>query len=293
MASSRIALNDPAPPPPRQPADPAANDNSPPEAPETPVQPRSSASVQPPGANDNLAPAPSGEAAPPEETDAERLSKLQGRYDRLTRERYEEKRRADDLQAQFAEYQRQQAEKARPPGTPPDPYEQGRQQGRQEAQTRQMEEEFARQCNDLFARGQQEYGEGMFAARDAMNAVGWGSRPDALAALTQLDNGHQVYRRLAGNLDEAARILALPPMRMAMELTKMSNAMRSVIPPPANDNNQLGDTGEVPVSRVPEPRRIVGGNSPKGEMALDNPKLPMADFIRRRDKEVRHSRILR
>lgn len=291
MPSSRIALDDPAP---VRPSIPAANNNSPPAAPEEPVQPRSSAPPPPPPVNDNQPPEPSGEATPPEETDADRLTKLQARYDRLTRERYEERRRADDLQAQMAEFQRQQAERARPPGTPPDPFEQGRQQGRQEAQSRQLEEQFARECNDLFAKGQQEYGEGMFAARDAMNAVGWGSRPDALAALTQLDNGHQVYRRLAGNLDEAARILALPPMRMAMELTRMSNSMRTVSAAalaPANDNSL--EPVETEVSRLPAPRRIVGGNSPRGELRLDDPKLPMADFIRRRDKEERRSRILR
>lgn len=161
-----------------------------------------------------------------------------------------------------------------------------------------MIREFNDKCDQLFIKGRDEFGAGMDDARQALNAVGWGGRPDALAALIQLPDGHRVYRQLAANLDNAARILTLPPMGIMMELARMSG----VEPPiPTASTASTYQAGAAPdpnlqppqVSQVPEPLRTVGGHSARPPQALNDPKMPLAEFFRRRDKEERRSRISR
>jgi len=60
------------------------------------------------------------------------------------------------------------------------------------------------------------------------------------------DAGAKVFYDLGKNPDEAARILALPPVKMAMALSKMASAAPKAIP----------------VSKVPEPiKPVTGGNT--------------------------------
>lgn len=282
--SGRIRADDAGPgdtPPPVE--DPPREPQAPPPEPANDHQPTESGDTPPAG-------------EPPVEDEAEATAKRERdaktRIDRLNRERYEAIRQRDEYAAMLQQLQRQQP----PPGTPPtnaaDPYEQGRAQGHNEAQERAVAERFNAACNDLFRRGQDEYGD-MPDAVAALNAVGYGARPDALAALTQLPDGHRVYRELASDLDNAARILQLPPMAMALELARMSRGQNDNLPQPANDNGARAAPLPPPVSRAPAPLRPVGGMSARSEKPLSDPNLSMAEFIRRRDREERGSRIRR
>jgi len=253
--------------------------------------------VSPPPQNDNppAAPPPSDPPEPePEEAAREREQREhKERFDRLTREKYEAQRQRDEYAQALQQMRQMQANTNRPPNgndnpsqwqQPQDPREMGRQQGLQEAREAEVARRFNDDCNTLFRRGQDEFGD-MSDAVAALNAVGYGTRPDALMALTQLPDGHRVYRELAGNLDNAARILQMPPMQMAVELARMSRGADAAdAPPPA---------AAVPVSRAPAPLRRVGGNSGQAERPLSDPNVPMAEWIRRRDREERRSRIMR
>lgn len=274
------------------------------EPPAPPPEPPRQAAQEPPGRPPPAASPPAPEPAPAaveepreapseapagEPTEPAPLSpELKGRFDRLTRERYEARRIAEEAQARLAEYERQR-ERQRAPQPPPygPPGETGDAEERAYQRIRGEEEQrrFNQACNDLYARGKQEFGEGMDDAVRNLNAVGFGNRPDALAAITQLPDSHRVYRTLGADMENAARVLALPPMQMAVELARLAvggqghNGVASAPPMPA-------------VTQAPEPRAPIGGHSrpPARNLA----QMSMAEFIRTRDREERlGSRIAR
>lgn len=232
-------------------------------------------------------PAPTGEPPPPTETPAE----LQARIDRLTREKYEARRLAEEAQARASGLERQLNSRAPQPqpstayGPPGEPATDAEERAYQRFKNEQTQNQFNQACNTLYARGREEFGEGMDEAVRGLNAVGWGNRPEALAAITQLPDGHRVYRQLASNLDNAARVLNLPPMAMAMELSRMS----------LNGSATAGgavSASPPPVSRAPEPLRPIGGGTRAAPKSLD--KMTTAEFIRERDaRETGSQRIRR
>jgi len=205
----------------------------------------------------------------------------QKRIDQLTRERYEARRERDEARAQMEQWRREQQRQQQPT-----PDQEAEQRAYQRMQNERLEADFNRDCNTLWERGVDEYGEEMNQAKRGLDAVGWGNRPDALAALTALPDGHRIYRELATDLDNAARILSLPPMRMAVELARMSGRDNS------NPLNVSRETNREPAAtRAPQPLRPVGGNSARAERPLE--QVSMAEFIRRRDRDERGSRIRR
>lgn len=222
---------------------------------------------------------PASNPAPPPADTPELSPDLKGRFDRLTRERYEARLRAEEAERRLAELERRQAA---PQGYQPQPdtMEQAREQVRAEERQRQ----FNQACNDLYSKGRSEFGEGMDEAVRNLNAVGYGNRPDALTAITNLPDGHKVYRALGADMENAARILSLPPMAMAVELARLAlgpaQQPQRVPEPPAG------------VTQAPEPVRPVGGHSRAPERPLN--QVSMAEFIRRRDRDERlGSRIAR
>jgi len=251
--------------PPEKPApEPAREEAAPPEPQQQPEEP-AAATTEEPAAEKPAAPTPE-----------------QQRIDRLTREKYEAQRQRDEYAAILAAQQRaQQNQQNVQYGQQGqhDPIEAARQQGLQQAREEAVAARFNADCNTLFEKGQSEYGD-MTDAVSALNAVGYGARPDALMALTRLPDGHRIYRELAGDLDNAARILNLEPMAMAMEFARMS---RGEAP--------AGNGAAAPVTRAPPPVRPVGGNAARAAKPLD--KMSMAEFIRERDRTERRSRILR
>lgn len=249
--------------------------------------------TQPPPREAEREPAPPAEGGepatePPPPAEEPISAAAQARIDRLTRERYEAQRERDQVRAEWQRFQQQQQ-------TPATPEQRARQEGYQQRQQEELGRTFDQACNDLYLKGRQEYGAEMDDAVAALRAVGWADRHDALAALTQLPEGHRVYRELARDLDRAARVLAMPPMAMAMELTRMAGGatMPRMPPAPANESPTEGVRPSVEVSRAPEPVRHIGGRSVQAERPLDHPQVTMAEFIRRRDRDQRRSRIAR
>jgi hypothetical protein len=246
---------------------------------EQPTAPQPELPLQTPQPEADPAPAvePAEGDEPPKAADPDEIKR---RIDRLTREKYESQRRFDELQRQFNEFQARSQ-----PQAPQDPAREAEQRGYQRAQFERVEADFNARCNDIYHKGREEFGQEMDDAVAALTAAGWnGNRPDALAALTQLPDAHKVYHHLASDLDNAARVLALPPMQMAMELTRLAGD-------PATLGERAPASGDT--TRAPPPIRPVGGNSGRRALSSDDPRLSMADFIRLRDREERRSRILR
>jgi hypothetical protein len=212
---------------------------------------------------------------------------IQKRIDRENREKWEARREADLLRQRVAEYERAQPQ----PGQPASDAEE---RAYQRLAAEQRQQDFNRQCNEVYRKGQAEYQDFDEAVR-ALNATGWGNRPDALMALTSMPDAHKVYRELASNLDNAGRILQLPPMQMAMELARMATAAPTPAPnggaQAAPQPAQGAPASLPPVTQAPAPIRPVGGTTRAPERPLD--KVSMAEFIRRRDREESQSRIRR
>lgn len=209
--------------------------------------------------------------APAPEDSAKKLREYQARIDALTREKWEARRDAEARAQRLAELERP----APQPGQEQDPVEVAKHQLRMEEGKRQ----FDAACNRVFAAGKTEFPD-FEQAVTALAAVGAGQRFDFLAAVTQLPEGHKVYRQLASNLDEAARVLALPPMQMAVELARMEARLA------ANGSHEPAAPKSLapPVSQAPAPIKPIGGGS-RAVLSAADPKVSMADFIRIRDKE--------
>lgn len=85
-----------------------------------------------------------------------------------------------------------------------------------------------------------------------------------------LDNPHKIMHHLGADLDEAARIFNLSPARQIAELTRLEASI-------ANKSK--------PISKVPPPPKTIDGKG-KVERRIDDPDLPIEDFIRIRNQDL-------
>lgn len=202
--------------------------------------------------------------------------KLQARLDALTREKWEARRQAEQAQQQLQQFQQQfqQWQRGQQPAAANDSAAEER--ALQRFQAQEAEKRFNEACNAVYQRGKEEFGD-FDQAVQALVAVGAGARPDFLSAVAALPDGHRVYRQLAADLDNTARIMALPPMQMAVELARMSGTQGA-----PNGSGHANDSGPARATRAPPPLRPIGGTS-RGPVRLDN--MTMAEFIKHRDKE--------
>ena len=262
-----VAASEPREPPPEVTPPPAREPEPPPTAPEPePHEPEPGEHVDQP---------PAGE-----EPDKAAL-----RIRQLTREKYEAERRAREAEARWMQAQQPQRPVPQPGQSPADAAAEQRAYERFQAQ--QAEQAFAVKCNNLWDEGVREYGgDTMSEAKRALDAVGWGNDPYALQSLTELPDGHRIYRELASDLDNAARILRLPHDKRTIELAWLSARSR-------NESLTNREPEPAPVTRAPEPIRPLGARSAARELPLDHPNLSIAEYIRRRDREERRSRISR
>jgi hypothetical protein len=86
-------------------------------------------------------------------------------------------------------------------------------------------------------------------------------RTDFFDALTDLDNGADVYHELTGDLDEMADVLALPPTKLGMRLAEIALKLKAPKVPP--------------VSKVPAPIEPLDEHKGDGAAA---PGSSMADY---------------
>lgn len=133
---------------------------------------------------------------------------------------------------------------------------------RREEQQRAEAESFNQACNRTFEKGVETIPDFVGARDTLVNALGdeIQRRPEFLQAITELDNGHQVFYELGKNPEEAERILGLSPIKMAMELAKMSDKVAKPAP--------------KPISKAPAPvTPVKGATGATGR--LDDEAAPM------------------
>ena len=156
---------------------------------------------------------------------------------------------------------------------------------RAEALAKELEaqRDFNRRCDETAQAGRKSFGEAEFNSRvqDLVKIFDRNDPAQATAYNLLLDaamstgKGHEIVHKLGGDLNEASRLLSLPPIRMAMEIAKMAS------PPPA-----------APISQAPKPITPIGNaglsNTP---ISPDDPErggtLTTEDWMRRREAQVR------
>ena len=163
---------------------------------------------------------------------------VQRRIDQLTREKHEEKRQREALEAELRQY-RQPADTQRQP----EQRQLSADDVRAEAKRLIQQEKFDEACNKVFNAGKTEFPDWDSSLR-TIQMLG-GATPEFLEAVTAMDAGHKVIQHLGQNPEEAERVLSLPPLRMALELARLES----------------GQAKTQPCSKAPPPINPIGGRS--------------------------------
>lgn len=203
-----------------------------------------------------------GATGPAETDEQKRISGSQRRIDGLTREKWEERRLRiaaetrtkeleDKLAAASAPAPAAGATGAAAPIVAPAPVNLDNLVNERVAQLRKQED-FNSRCTDLNILGVKEFSDFRTAIDNFNIFGGLGAHPSVVQIAIALPDGHKVLHHLGSNLDEAGRILALPPMLQAMELTKLSAQMKT--------NH---------ISGAPAPISPLGGGSPNPTVGPD------------------------
>lgn len=199
-----------------------------------------------------------------------------------TAKRREAERRAADLEAELAQYRTGNTSGAAAGAsgaTEPDLD----QLVEARAAERAAVAEFNRQCNEVAASGQEEFGQAEFNSRvQALTGlVDRGDPQEAirynqfLVAAIETGDAPKLLHQLGGDLNEAARIMALSPVKMAVELTKLAAKA------PAAE-----------VSGAPKPIRplATGGTRSHEAIAPDDPdrgdRLTTREWMQRREAQL-------
>lgn len=206
-----------------------------------------------------------------EETPEEKAKRepwFQKRIGELTRDKYEAKRQADtvaqearELREQLARYQAGEQPEAQP--------EDVQTYVQQEAQRLVADKAFNDTCNKVYAQGKAEFPD---FDTSVANLQMVGVNRDFLELATTSDAGAKLIHHLGTDLDEAARIAALPPVQMARELTRLEFKL-SQAPAPK------------PVSRAPAPITPIGSGGVSAPGLRDD--LPIDEWMRRNNTRKR------
>ncbi|CAD6548670.1 hypothetical protein LMG28727_04873 [Paraburkholderia kirstenboschensis] len=167
---------------------------------------------------------------------------VQRRIDQLTREKHEEKRQREALEAQLRQYQ-QPAETTQ---QQPQQRQMSADDVRAEARRLIQQEKFDEACNKVFDAGKTEFASDWDSSLRTFQMLG-GASPEFLEAVTAMDAGHKVLHHLGQNPEVAERLLSLPPLRMALELARLEST--------------VGQAKPKPVSNAPAPINPIGGRS--------------------------------
>lgn len=161
--------------------------------------------------------APSGET---QEQDAKTPKWVQRRIDQLTREKYEERRQREALEATLSSMRTVGAESTETSSTQPTQAEiDARVQRAAREQLRVQQ--FNDACNRAYEAGKKEFKD----FDDSLRNFGMlgGLPQEFLEIASSMPDGHKVLYALGKNPEEASRVLSLPPLQMAMELARVAD----------------------------------------------------------------------
>ena len=185
------------------------------------------------------------------------------RIDEVTKARREAERERDALRALVE--QRPAATQTPAQQPPADPYQLAQQIAHQQT--------LNDAANRTYEAGKAAFGGDFDVAVNTLRQVtDLSQRTDFLEAVTALPNAHEVYHYLGKNPDEAAHVLALSPVKMAIELATVAAKVGR----------------PKPQSKAPAPITAVGRSaSPSSDLSDD---LSTAEWIARREAQLEKRR---
>lgn len=175
--------------------------------------------------------------APDEPTEQD---KVQKRIDKAIYEKHQARREAEQAKREFEEF-KARIEQGNENIAPDDIHA----LIQKEAERLRADESFNEACNKTYDEGVKEFGSSFDKAMQNLSLVGM-SR-EFLELVSEADHGAKILAHLGQDLDEAERIAAMPPLKMARELTKL--------------DVKLGSKPAKPVSKAPPPITPVSGKS--------------------------------
>lgn len=170
-----------------------------------------------------------GEAKPEVKTPAWQERRLA----QITRQRHEAERRASlverenaELKAALAKAAGVDPENVAPAGGRFSVTAEEFQKGVSEAAAKQRFDDL---CNDIYQQGEDEFGNYAGAIQN-FSKIG-GLSPVLVEAAAEIGDAHKIIHALAEDLDEAARLAELPPIRMAAALAKYAGKIKKTAAP--------------------------------------------------------------
>jgi hypothetical protein len=202
----------------------------------------------------------------------------QKRISEIARQKHEATRKAEQAERE-RDFYRQQVEQrqGQDPNAQPQPARPGvpltEQQIEERANAIAAQREFERARDKTLAAGSQKFGDPAFlAACNTLASLGANEIPAFMQAVTGLDSGADVLQHLGTHPEIAARIMAMPPVRMAVELGRLE--ARVTTPAPAK-----------PLSRAPAPIAPLEGGVSPSEPDIYDPEISNERFIALRNKQ--------
>lgn len=187
------------------------------------------------------------------------------RIDELTFHRREAERENERLKAELQRLSQPQDGQGNPQPKPPMTQADIDRLVEQRAAERAQQAEFDRSCNAIYEQGSKAFPD-FDASLGNFRLLG-GLPPTLVEAAVETGEGAKVLYELGRNPDEAARILALTPARMAVAVAKI--ASRPPAPPP--------------VSKAPSPIKPIAAS---GRVETDPNKMSAAEWMAWREKQV-------
>lgn len=269
-----IAQGTPTPPDPTAGTPTPPSESTPPESSTLPAQPDGSV--------------PESTPSPPAQK-----SPVERRIDQLVAEKHaarqaaaEANRRAALAESAMAELRALAPPDGTPPedGTAPGPRTYTEADLAREAARAAQEIEFNKACNAAVTAGRAAHPETFDKAVDALRSVTPVLPQMFVEAALETGHAPEVLHALGQNLAEYDRIISLPPLRQAVELTKLAatfekSAESAPVVPRAK-----------PAPPAPIAPRVGGGNgSAKLDVSPDDPKsdeIPSAEWFKRREAQI-------
>lgn len=210
------------------------------------------------------------EAAPetPEPSKPKQKPWFQTRIDELTRQKHDEKRAREALEARLAALEKP-AESEGPVAKPED-FDKA---VTARAQQIVAQEDAKRRTNSWFEAGKKEFGAAEFNEKCNLVAdIGAGDNPEFMKLVTDPDiipDGHKVIALLADAPEEAQRILSLEPVKMAAALTRFASSAKAP---------------EKPLSQAPRPITPIGGSAKPSTLPAESDD--MKTWMEKRNAQV-------
>lgn len=195
--------------------------------------------------------------------------------DRLTREKHDARRQAEQLQRELAVWKAMAEGKTPPEGSPapaqPSPTVTPDEVQRQARAIVEQERVQAR-TQSLIDAGVKELGQNEWNEKTTIVAnLGATENPAFMRAIVTVPNGHKVVAQLADNPDSLPALLRMDPVEMAAELGRIG----AELTPPKPRR----------VSQAPAPGAPVGGRAVP-EPSLYDPNLSMKEWSKLYDKQI-------